>query len=571
MQDETPRCEIVVPIGREDQFPALKDLLKGINTARKFVNLYGEDHPTSVQSIQSLTEIVADFTVQAERPTCVFTDDAVIVNDGCYKWSMESRAINERLRARGVMAISFVGASPEEQVRGFLSFLNAEPADIRQAGGPSEYLRRHNVRRIVATEAVYTAGEESGGPDESRLTADTMDMAIGSVIDWLMKQEEEDELPRLPIIEILSDPDMAAKLIREAVTKLHASRGEATPGELAGEVVHDLKDLAGSDPDRWDKATPQVRKAISKLPDDMRRSNRGFLPDVDGVEEPSLAGKGRMVDTSDIEYMVSEAVISGEDCQQDINDFASLLGAKANGLMSAWKNELEPVSVVKSSGRTFSMLMAWEGSPMEHGRIAHALAALIPRVLTLGDEQCALMFAGSLVEEVNRDAEPIWRAANARSAIRSIEADALESVVRSAMDSGGYQGKHVAASLVEAVPDAAISLVGLLGTYATEPFNESLKKGIVRCGQQAIGPLNRLLREGTPTAVESALDILVEIGSASAINGVVTSLECANPSFVILVLNALSKAQTPLAVDACVGALSSESQEVRLHGENFQR
>ncbi len=249
------------PIPLEKQPPVLRDMLSAINAARRQSSLYGADHPNTLSAAGELSNTIDEFAASFDRATLVFTRKAVIVNDRSCFASADSQELFERLRARGVMAITLAGSPGPEQAAAFLAFLNTEPAAIRADGGASSYLRKHAVSRIVATDAVYTSGdgfEDDDSTSRADWTEDAMDRAVGAAIDWLSRQDEdaEEQPPRLPITDILSRPDQAAKLIREAVTKLHASRRQETPGELASEVVHDLKDLARSDGERMGQLYP---------------------------------------------------------------------------------------------------------------------------------------------------------------------------------------------------------------------------------------------------------------------------------------------------------------------------
>lgn len=565
MSDQPLEQGIDIPINTGKQFPVLKDLLKSVSVARKFSNLYGTDHPNSIQAIEALSDIILDFINSFPRPTCVFTRDAVIINDHYYESSSESQAIYERLRARGCMAISIVGAVSGDQIREFLAFLNTDPSEIRRQGGPSTYLRSRGVSRIVATEAVYMSGESTEEkPSEAQLDAPQMDRAMGAVIEWLIKQDEDDEPPRLPILQIISDPDMAAKLIREAVTKLHASRRKSTQGEIVTEVVDDLKGLAGEDPENWDKSTPQIRKAISKLPTAMRPAC-GFFPDRDDVEVESYSGK--TVDISEIETVVAEALESGNDTLESLapsfDYLADLLGVKASGLPTTWKSELEPVSIIRSSGGTYATLMVWETSPTEHGRIVRALAALIPKAMELDDVDTALTFVEGLVEEAQRIGDESWNVSNAKSALQSIEIDTLHALVEGALKSSSYRAKDIVASLVETIPSLSIHLVGYLGTCKAESFNHALKTSLRESGQSAISVLGGVLRSKSSVTAETALEVLVGIGTTSAIREVASAMEGSDIVFSIKALNALPNARIPMVADICIKALLSKSADVR--------
>ena len=364
--------ETTDPIPLQKQPPALRDLLGAINAARRQSSLYGADHPNTLKASGELSGTIDEFLASFERATLVFTRKAVIANDHSYFVSTDSHELFQRLRVRGVMAITCVGSAGPEQVAAFLAFLNTEPNAIRAQGGASSYLRKHAVSKIVATDAVYTSGAEfdddlhDGSSSRADWDADSMDRAVGAAIDWLSRQDEdtEDEPPRLPITDILSRPDQAAKLIREAVTKLHASRRQETPGELASEVVHDLKDLAGADKEKWDNSTPQIRKAISKLPKGIRPEIRGFNEEDDPDSETVPISARRTADIGEVEAKVAGVLSEIQNLTKHENfptpdAFGSLFGAKADGLLSSWRTELRPGAVMESSGRTLETLMNW--------------------------------------------------------------------------------------------------------------------------------------------------------------------------------------------------------------------
>jgi hypothetical protein len=553
--------------------PVLRELLRATNAARKLVSLYGADHPNTVNVVTALAVTIEEFVASLGRATLVFAKDSVVVNDHRYVSSSESEEMFHRLRARGVMAVTLVGPPSSEQVREFLAFLNAEPRDIRQQGGPSEYLRGHGVSRIVATEAVYTGSgesrEEDGVPGEARLTPDGVDHAIAATINWLCRHDKEpDEIARLPIFEILSQPDMAARLIQEAVTKLHASRRQESLGELTSEVIDDFKDAAWPDARQWDGATPQIRKAISKLPREMRPPPGGFSPDTHDVSDGPGDAAATSVDTGDVEAMVAEAVKSqlgggAGGAGPDLGAFESLFGARADGMLSTWRTELQPASVIRSAGNTFTALLIWANSATEHSGIAHALASLIPRALDIGDVGLALEFAGNLVEEVKRHDKLDWRSINARSVLEGLELPVLRSLVERALKAGTLRADEVAVSLVETLPNLAMNLTDLLGAAGESHFQQCLKREIVLSGRVALETLGRLLRSGSAASRRSALDMLTEIGSASAVREIGAALEGADPEFTVSVLKVLPRVRIPSVTAVCLEALESDSSEVR--------
>lgn len=561
------------PVPREAQPAALASALTAINAARRQMSLYGAEHPNTAQSSSEVSEILRDFVDVFGRSTLVFTKATALVNEHSYIATSESQEIFERLRSRGVMALTVVAPPPPDQVASLLGFLNAEPSEVRSIGGASAYLRKHAVSLIVATDAVYTSGdgsdEEEGSAQMAVTNPQDMDRALGAAIDWLLKQDdEEEETPRLPITEILSSPDEAAKLIREAVTKLHASRRQETRGEIASEVVHDLKDLASDEQDKWDNATPQIRKAMSKLPRDMRPEVAGFTEEEDGEKAEGPRRSARVADIFEVEAQVAEVLdeAMGSDAANALpapGTFDALFGASASGLLSSWRRELQPAMVMGSSGRTLDTLMVRETRAVEHERIARALAGLLPRAIEMKDFASARIITGSLVREIKQGDPEDWRAVNARSALQSLDKDVLKQVVEASAASADTDARHSACQLVEALPELALHMVGMLGSSAIGDLNQSLTRGITSCGAAAIGPLGKILTAGTDGARDSALEALIQMATTAAMREIGRALIGADEVFTIRALRRLSGVRHPQVVETSTALLASHSYGVR--------
>lgn len=549
---------------------AVTEVLRSMNAARKMIGLYGEDHPNTINCVEALAETLAEFVSSFGRATCVFTKQGIVVNDCYYSSSSESEEMLRRLRARGVMAITFVGAPSAEQVKAFAAFLNAEPREVRQQGGPSAYLSSRGVSRIITTESVYTAADDGEGNEDAavvEIDADDTDRVIGALVDWLCKHDDErGEAPRLPICRILSEPDTAAKLIREAVTKLHASRRRRSAGDLAAKVVHDLEEVASSTAEEWSAVASQVRKAVSRLPRDMREQANIFAPYVDAANRGPKEGR-EAVKTDEVEGMVAELLQGTAGWQSaagfDFSPIDRLFGAEPAGVLSRWQSEMAPASLVRSTGSSCAALLSWETSAAEHARIADALAALIPSALQLGDAESAVLFAGELAGEARRDAAPDWRSTNARSALQKLEPTFIRSLVEEALGIGTYRAREVADSLLEIVPGLAPSLLDLLGTSPDDAFAQSVRRGVVRMGQAAVPALGQMLRSGSAVSSRVALETLVEMGTDSALKQIAAFLEESDRTLAALGVRMLSRVRTPLSVEICTGFLSHHSPEVR--------
>ncbi|MHB1000051.1 MAG: HEAT repeat domain-containing protein [Armatimonadota bacterium] len=549
-------------------------LMKTISFTMRLSRLYGSDHPNTAVAITSLMGIIETyiFNLNDKSATCIFSKDSVIVNDHSFENTPESNLIYRKLRARGAMAVTFILGLTEKQIVQFINFLNVDPQIVIAEGGPREYLRKLGVTRIVATEAIYIGDEKEDKNDQQICDGSVygiVDHAIGAAIDWLSKQNDDsdEEILLLPIIDILSDPDMAAKLIREAVTKLHASRTDISSQQLASEVIDELKDLASTDKKRWDEATPHIRKAISKLPVDIRPVDSGFSrPNNTGNNSCNELHKTVSIDAvetqlADTFMPKSESLLDYRDVQPlDIN---LLFEVSSEGMLSIWRNELLPSGILQSSGRTYETLMTWQDNASEHGRMADALAMLILKAVEIEDYESALLLVEILIRESERDDGMIWRRSNTIAALESLVPIVLQTVVQKALSSGSYHNKEIASFMVENIPSLALDLVNLLGTYRVESFDNSLKLGLVKAGSSASSSLADILRTGSPTSKISAIETLIDINSPSAMNEVYTALSVQDESIVIRALSLLPKTQSTFALDACANALKHRSLEVR--------
>ncbi len=544
----------------EPQPSAIVEFFKALGTARRLSSLYGSDHPNTAECLTVLSTAAEQLLEKIDRPTIVFMKEGVVVNDRCYASSNDSLDLFQRLRARGVMGVTIVSSPPNDQLYEFVLFLNIEPREVKKLGGPSEYLRRRRVTRIVVTSAIYSGGdeEESDGSTQKDDPAAGIDRAIGAVIDWLGKQEDEqpEDAEQLPIFEILSNPDDAAKLIREAVTKLHASRSDSSTQEVAGEVVNNLKSIASSDPKRWDESVPQVRRAISKLPQEIRPSDGAFNQPKQANEKPA-----RLVDPNTVEAMVAE---TGGDNNRARTELSKLFGVRPNGMPAAWKNELRPESLMAAAGLTYSTLLAWENNASEHGRIAEAIASMVTRAVETEDLTSALQFVLTLAVESNCGESMDWRCINARGALDRLSVPVLKQVVEEAAKADDIEKRKAAATLVEELPKVAVAMVGEIAGADPE-FVEALKSGLAKAGNAAIDPLVVLLRKGDPRTRSVALDVLIHIGNMSAAREIGAAIEnCEDTSFVTSSLKRLPSLRMPQVTEICIKFLSHKTLGVRL-------
>lgn len=561
------------PASPPEQPDSLKELLNAINVARRQFTLYGADHPNTANIAAALSDCLRQFLSDFGPSTLVFSSDAIIVNDRYYPASRDSADLCRRLRDRGVTAITFAEAPSEEEVTGLLGLLAAEPREIREAGEAETYLVGRGVARITVAPAVYTGGDEAD-LDLDAAAADLgdpehLDMVISSIIEMLADDAfAPGDGSEYPIAEILSDPHTAAKLISAAIAKLQGRQPDLSSGDAAAEAMCRLRDLAGSEAEKWDDALPRIRKIVAALPEELRPKPSQFVSAEQTGTVKDADGADAVLTVEDAENLVTKALgrqseLEVADALPDIEDIESFIGARPTGLLSTWSAELRPESIIERSGQTLTTLVAWERSQQEHARLAAAMAALIKRAVEVGDHETALTLADSLAREVLREGDLSWRAANARAALRRIQNPSLLQLIRTALRGANYRAKEVASVLVETCPELALGLAALLGEYEHEGFDESLKRGVLRLGSAAVTPLARIVRTGSAAARSAALELLAQIGSGPAVREISHAVQGEDAALAIQALGILARIKAPRAADVCAGALSHPSSSVR--------
>lgn len=539
----------------------LDALCKQINAARRQASLYGPEHPAMEGPLLDLGAHVKSFLADHECPTLVFSDKSLIVNDRQYQVNSDCRELCWQLRARGVMAITIAGEPPTSQLMEFLAFLNTEPQEIRSNEGPSIYLRRRKVTRIVVTEAVYTTEDEEGEDQSADAPhLDSVDPAVAAALEWLSKQEDEEAPIQVPIVDILSNPDSAARLIREAVTKLHASRRDASKEEIAGEVVQDLRTLAGDDQEKWDSALPQIRKAVSKLPGDVK-------PSFGGISGNSTDENSRMVDVGDVEELVMDRLSHGDTLAQvdaaTLQDMGGLFGAEASGQLSSWQSELEVSAILSSSARTLDTLMMWETGAVEHGRMCGALSELVKTAIENEDYERALTIAGDLAKEAERTDGLEWRRTNAKAAVNSIDVAVLHTLLARVLAGGGQDAGTITARLVRVAPRVALQAVEQLAASSDPTIVEAFRQAVKNAGSEAVEVLSSRLTIEPANIQAVILGALVYAGTAQSLGVVTDACHSSDHVLAAIALSVLGKVRSPISSQACLRALSHKASDVR--------
>ena len=538
----------------EEQPLFLKELLNAINWARRQASLYGNEHKTSAESVQNLRKAIMSMIRRLGSCTMVITRERLIVNDRSYIASGDGRDLCHRLRARGAMGISFVDNPLPEEVAKLIHLLNAEPSDVREAGGPCAYLKQLGVGSILATDAIYTAGGGNFDNNAEPLSEDDidpalLDPAVRALIERTCSEGGGKDLVEVPLSDILSSSDATAKLIWESVIKLHSTSSQPV-GELGFQVIHNLKGMAAKKKEVWDLTTLQVRKAIAKLPDEIRSTAFGFLTKTPPSETPA-----------DVKCESPE-----EDAAADSLDLGPNMkpmpNSDAEGPLESWQKELQADTVLKCSGRTMATLMAWESDPIEHGRLARVLASMIPHGLSDQDVEGALMLVESLLKECGLTDAPSWRVENAQSALQSLDMHTLRSLVESALES--EISLQVIPRLIDAVPSLSLVLTDFLKTGEHRIVVKAIKRSLVKSGSESTSVLRDLLKDESPIARQAALEILIQIGAEPAIYAISCAMETADDAFLTRALGMLPSIRTNSVTRTCAQYVGHKSLQVRI-------
>lgn len=540
----------------QEQPPILRELLSAINAARRQISLYGSEHKSSEESIENLKKAIASIVRQLASCTIVFTKERLVVNDHCYVSSGDSKELYERMRARGAMAIGFIDSPSLKEVARLVDLLNAEPSDVREIGGPSAYLSDNDVQNIVATDAVYVS---RGSTDHREPLAEAefdpllLDSAVCALIERSCGPGVEGGNEDVPLDDILASPDATAKLIWESVIKLH-STGSQQVGELGFQVIQNLRDMSFKKKAVWDLTTLQIRKAIAKLPTEVRATAFGFMSELPKPEtdasQPKAAGPTETM------------VVNDTNILNEKTDLDRLFNLETKGLLSAWQKELQPETILRYSSQTIATLVAWETDATEHGRLARALALLVPKSLSMNNIEDALYSVESLLNEANLADAPPWRSANAKSALQSLGLQTLETVVTKTLAKD--PSSNVAGPLIQAIPILAVNLAHFLRTEEHKAINEYIKQGMAKSGSEAKVVLRGLLRDEAPSARQAALETLVHIGTEWAMYEIGEAMRVFDEASLTSALALLPSMGAHSAVQTCAHYAEHPSPGVRI-------
>ena len=207
--------------------------------------------------------------------------------------------------------------------------------------------------------------------------------------------------------------------------------------------------------------------------------------------------------------------------------------------------------------------MTWETNAVEHGRMARALAEMVPVVIESGDLEQALDIAGKLAREAEQTDGLEWRKTNTVAALSGIDIGILRDLVLAAMKTGGYGAKESACVLIRTVPKLALRMTADLLASPDPVLSDSYSRGISQCGADAVTELGRCLSTGSPSLQTPALEALIRMGSSQGLHIVVDAAGGRDAVLAVKALAVLGEARSPVSSAACINALSSKAPEVR--------
>jgi hypothetical protein len=276
-----------------------------------------------------------------------------------------------------------------------------------------------------------------------------------------------------------------------------------------------------------------------------------------------------VVDAGNMEFKIVQIFTDsdGNTCpEQELNEseLDPLFKMTTKGLLSSWKTELEPSSILSACGSTYESLLAWSDSHEEHMRIAGALSTMVVRAVESDDISAAVFLVEILIKESRQEHIESWRNVDTREVLMSTELSILKQLAESALTNSDYHHKNISAMLVEIVPNLALSMIHLIGKYRSEPFDQSLRNGIKLAGDKSLVHLTSLLRDGTFAAKESALDVLFDIGSVLAMGEIASIIEGSDIDLACRALNKVNNKYTSRIEKACQSAMTSKQPDLQL-------
>lgn len=541
-------------------------LLKSISRAQQIAGLYGKRHPNTLKGIQDLTTITTQQFEQSSKITYTFTKEAIFVNDIPYAHSIDSIHLLHKLRMRGVLSITLIPPMVQTQIGGFIDFLLEDPQNMKENGGPERFLQERGVTCITLTEAVYVSESDNDeqdnmNPGSSSALPDSTH--VDTAVRWLTSRKKSIDSPDISLIDLLADTQSASILIVQAVERLSREAVPLNESQITSEIINDFRELANGDREKWDSATPQIRKSISQLPPHLRPVISGFA----SVSSEEMEGCA-IVDAGEMESRIAEIFSDSQGGlrpEQDLreSDLTPLFMMKTKGLLSSWQAELEPSGILSACGSTYESLLTWSSSREEHIRIASALSTMVVRAVESDDIDTAVFLVEILIKESRQEHIDAWRNVNARDVLINTDSTILKKLAESALNDLDYHHKNISAMLVEIVPNLALSMIHLLGAHRLEPFDRSLRNGLRQAGDRSLVYITNVLKDGTINAKESALDVLIEIGSTLALGELASIIEGPDIDIACRALNKIGDQYNSRLAKVCLSSISSRSNDLQ--------
>ncbi len=241
-------------------------LARAIVAASRSRTLYPAEHPAVGASLARLSAALADATRDLPlaigvTPSALVIDDAAAIDQGP---GADAAAL---LHARDVLRVVFAPALEPQVVREFVELVAADPASLRERGGPAEVWRTAGLAGIDITQVDYKKVLEDHEASESPSQRDDLWQRI--VRSVLERKKVLDEAVQRRLLEIAGDVRAIGELARDVMAPNCMPDGSPLVTTQAAAVVaaynHLHNIVAVLAPDRRDEMFRNLADATAQL------------------------------------------------------------------------------------------------------------------------------------------------------------------------------------------------------------------------------------------------------------------------------------------------------------------
>ena len=574
-------------------------------SARRAIGLYQEDHPIAVAARDEACLALEAALRERGKLTLTATEAGLLIDAKAYRQTADTEALAKRMRQHGILSIIFHAGVDPTELSVLLSAMDLPTARLRAKGGVRQILMSSGVTRIEAEDMSFA--DDSPQPSEE-IHALQLEARWDDLLQQLAQVlcddgDEIDEDTYDQLLQVLSDPSLAGRLLGECLSLAGAQATEGGRAAFIGQIVQRMERiiLARSSAE-WEKVKSNVRAAIAKLPPAVRPRIFTFHATKLGQGPPSPDEVVATPGNERVPAMLKElgtALAEARNLPREFTDAfvglergdqaMGLLGADARIPASRLAQVLNGMAAMK-----FQPLSPWEEMTdmLQSARGHTALADTVATLLEILDKETKLDGYSKVATELERKTHelmdrnqraaalhalaalarhanetndfPAWQRLRARAALQAIGTDAILSFVAQMIRTATPEQAETATQLLIFLGErAAPMLIQLMAEPLMPGADTAVAEALVRLGDLAVPELCRTLHSGYSQVGQAVVRVLSRIGTPAALEGLGKALQARDVLVRLAAVQALGKTNAPEAARLLLPGLTDHNPSIR--------